>query len=82
MLVVVLAVLSWQMIHNVWVALHRQFEPLGDPGLMAIQVPGPGLDGKAASPGRPPSQLGASRGEEQVWSGAPGEGSAAAEGLR
>jgi hypothetical protein len=58
MLVVVLAVLSWQMIHNVAVALYRQFEPLGDPGLMAIQVPGPGLEGKAASPGRPPSQLG------------------------
>ena len=57
-LVVVLAALSWLMIHDVATALYRQFESQGDPGLMTIRVPGPGLDGKPGSEGPAPSHLG------------------------
>lgn len=55
--VLVVAVLSWQMVHSVATAMYRQFEVLGDPPLMPIPVAGPEL-GATGPPVRPPSQLG------------------------
>jgi hypothetical protein len=55
--VLVAAVLSWQMINAVATSLYRQYETLGDPPLTRIVAPGPEL-GQTGSPSRPPSQLG------------------------
>jgi len=55
--VLLLAVLSWQMINGVATALYRQYEVLGDPALVLIEVAGPEL-GQKGPPARPPSQLG------------------------
>jgi len=55
--VLLLAVLAWQMINGVATALYRQYEVLGDPPLTPIVAAGPEL-GQTGPPARPPSQLG------------------------
>jgi hypothetical protein len=58
LVVIVLAFMSWLMINAVATTLYRQFESQGDPNLLTIRVPGPGLDGKPGDTGPPPSHLG------------------------